>query len=270
MKKPSTNSVIPEGELRCIWMDAGVADYKLCDKEYFCETCTFNMNVTRKTQENSAQTERYEIPSSTNGQAMTKDMFFNTILKKRIDHLRTAPFPQDRMYSRGQYWIQQNTSGNYKVGINNILANFFQPILSIVISKAPASIHRHDPFCWIILPGGAITMRSPIDATITRFNPALQQIPSLLSAAPFDDGWIMDITAKSKGLSSFAPSIDSQRLSKQTLHTVEHIFKQTFHRLQPSTGTTLFDGGFTMDSIENILGPTNYRDAVNRITHFPS
>ncbi|MGD1046894.1 MAG: hypothetical protein ABR936_16435, partial [Bacteroidota bacterium] len=243
MKNQSTNSVIPEGELRCVWMDAGVAGFKLCDQEFRCETCAFNINVTQQNREKATPHAQQETQSSTDSRAMTADAFFNNILKRRLDHLRTVNIPQDRMYNRGQFWIQQNATGNYRVGINHVLANFFQPILSIVISKAPANIHRHDPFCWIILPGGAITLRSPIDATITRFNPALQHIPDLLNAAPFHDGWIMEITAKSKGLNSFTSAADSQRLVKRTLHNVEHIFKQTFQHLQPSAGTTLFDGG---------------------------
>ena len=270
MKNQSMNSVIPEGELRCVWMDAGVTSFKLCDQEFRCETCTFNSNLTRQNIENPVPHAQTETQLSTNDSVMTSDALFNILLKKRLDPLRTFSIPQDRVYNRGQFWIQQNGTGNYRLGINHILASFFQPILSIVISKAPTAIHRHDPFCWIILPGGAITLRSPIDATITRFNPALQQIPSLLNDAPFNDGWIMEITAKSKGLNSFASSTNSQRLAKRMMQNIEHIFKQTFQHLQPSAGTTLFDGGSSMSTIESILGPTLYREVVNRITHFPS
>jgi glycine cleavage system H lipoate-binding protein len=270
MKNQSASSVIPEGEYRCVWMDAGISEFKLCDQEFRCETCAFNMNVTQKSKEHALPTAQREAHQSANGKAMTAEAMFNAILKKRLEHLRTVDIPLDRTYSRGQFWIQQSETGSYRVGINHILANFLQPILSIVISKAPANVHRHDPFCWIVLPGGAITLRSPIEATITSFNPALQQRPGLLSAAPFTDGWIMEITAKSKGLGSVTSSTECQRLTKRTLHSAEHIFKQTFHHLQPSAGTTLFDGGTTMGTIEHILGPTIYREVINRITHFPS
>jgi glycine cleavage system H lipoate-binding protein len=270
MKNQSTNSVIPEGELRCVWMDAGVAEFKLCDQEFRCEKCAFNMNVTQQNRENTIPLDEQEMQHSADSKSMTADALFNNILKNRLDHLRTFNIPQDRTYSRGQFWIQQNETGNYRIGINHILANFFQPILSIVISKAPANIHRHDPFCWIVLPGGAITLRSPIEATITRFNPELQLKPNLLSVAPFNDGWIMEIATKSKGLSSFTSSTDSQRLVKRTLHNAEHIIKQTYQHLLPSAGTTLFDGGVRMSTIESILGPTMYKEVVNRITHFPS
>jgi glycine cleavage system H lipoate-binding protein len=269
MKNQSTNSVIPEGELLCVWMDAGVTGFKLCDQEFRCETCMFNADVTQRNKENTLPQVQNEPLTSPGERAVTADTLFNILLEKRLDYLRAITIPQDRTYSHGQFWIQSNGTGNYKLGINHILANFFQPILSIVISKAPASIHRHDPFCWIILPGGAITLRSPIDASIIRFNPALQQTPSLLSGAPFYDGWIMEIAVKSKGLNSFASSTDSQKMAKRTLQNVEHIFKQAFQHLQPSaTGTTLFDGGTSLSTLENILGPTIYREVVNRITHF--
>ena len=270
MEKQSTNSVIPEGELRCVWMDAGVTEFKLCDQEFRCETCSFNMNVTQQNRDMTSPHARQQTLHSDDGRALTADTMYYSILKKRLDLLRTIQIPQDRIYSRGQFWIQHNEAGNYRVGINHILANFLQPILSIVISKAPANIHRHDPFCWIILPGGAITLRSPIDATMTQFNPALQQKPNLLSTDPFHDGWIVEIKTKSKGLSGFSSSIDSQQIMKRTLNNVEQIFQQTFHHLQPSAGTTLFDGGISMGTLESILDPTIYREVVNRITHFPS
>jgi glycine cleavage system H protein len=269
MEKQSTNSVIPEGELRCVWMDAGVAEFKLCDQELRCETCTFNMKVTQQNGVVAHPPIQQQGKRSVDGRALTADDIFNNVLKKRLEHLRTLQIPQDRIYSRGQFWIQQLEGGNYRVGINHILADFLQPILSIVISKAPANIHRHDPFCWIILPGGAITLRSPIDATMTQFNPALQQKPNLVSTDSFHDGWIVEVKTKSKGLNGFSSSIDSQDMVRRTLNNVEQLFQQTYQHLQPSTGTTLFDGGVSMGTLESILDPAIFREVVHRITLFP-
>ena len=269
MEKQPTNSVIPDGELRCVWMDAGVAEFKLCDQELRCETCAFNMNITHQNRDMTRPYIQQHSKQSDKSRALTAGDIFNNVLKKRLDHLRTLQIPQDRTYSRGQFWIQQHEGGNYRVGINHILADFLQPILSIVISKAPANIHRHDPFCWIILPGGAITMRSPIDATMTQFNPALQQKPNLLNTDPFRDGWIVEIKTKSKGFNGFSSSIDSQDMIRRTLNNVEQLFQQTYQHLQPSAGTTLFDGGVSMGTLESILEPAIFREVVHRITLFP-
>ena len=147
MKNQTTNSVIPDGELRCVWMDAGVTEFKLCDKQFCCDTCTYNMNVMQQHKHKDTPHFQDDSQPTTGGRTMTADSIFNSVLKKRLEALRNVSIPQDRIYNRGQFWIQQNAAGNYHVGINHILANFFQPILSIVISNAPANIHRHDPFC---------------------------------------------------------------------------------------------------------------------------
>lgn len=34
--------VVPAGEEKCIWMEAGVLDYKLCNNNYNCHTCAFD------------------------------------------------------------------------------------------------------------------------------------------------------------------------------------------------------------------------------------
>ena len=33
---------VPEGEDKCIWMEAGVIDFKLCNNYYNCHTCAFD------------------------------------------------------------------------------------------------------------------------------------------------------------------------------------------------------------------------------------
>ena len=34
--------LIPEREKECIWMNAGLLFYKLCDRDYRCEKCPFD------------------------------------------------------------------------------------------------------------------------------------------------------------------------------------------------------------------------------------
>jgi glycine cleavage system H protein len=270
MKNQSTRSVIPSGELQCVWMEAGVSEFKLCDQEFRCESCEFNTTVTQQRLSNTQSSNQQHSHVPLGSRAMTADSYFSQTLKTNIENLRTASIPDNRMYSRSHFWIQQHESGGYRIGIDHILANFFRPILSIVISKAPLAMHRHDPFCWIILPGGAITLRSPLDATISRFNPALHHKPNLLSTEPFDEGWIMEITTKPKSLNTFTSPLNTQQHMERTLRNVEHVFTQAYRHLHPPTGTTLFDGGVGVDNIESILGSKIYLEVVNRILHLPS
>ena len=41
MKKESMK-IVPPGKKRCVWMEAGVVSYKLCDNNYDCPTCAYD------------------------------------------------------------------------------------------------------------------------------------------------------------------------------------------------------------------------------------
>ena len=41
--------------IRCVWMDAGVVNYKLCDRGYDCERCPLDQALHRRPAEKSAQ-----------------------------------------------------------------------------------------------------------------------------------------------------------------------------------------------------------------------
>lgn len=270
MENQSPYSIIPDGELKCIWMDAGVTGFKLCDFQFQCETCEFNKSVTRLHANPVMPQRDQKTQSISKKKTLTAEEIFKHTLRKNLENLSSVNLPKDRMYHRNHYWVHQNDENEYRIGIDHILANFFKPMLSIVYSKAPINIHKHDPFCWIILPGGALTLRSPFEATILRFNPALQHKPNLLNAEPFENGWIMDITAKNKSFNGFTPSSNSNQHMERALQNIEHFFVQAYRHHHPSVGTTLFDGGTTLMNIESILGSKVYLEVVSRISHLPS
>jgi glycine cleavage system H lipoate-binding protein len=43
--------MVPEGENKCIWMEAGVVSYKLCNNQYNCMSCNFDQGMARKAKE---------------------------------------------------------------------------------------------------------------------------------------------------------------------------------------------------------------------------
>jgi hypothetical protein len=45
---------VPSGEDKCIWMEAGVIDYKLCNYYYNCHECPFDKAMKQTTEKNAA------------------------------------------------------------------------------------------------------------------------------------------------------------------------------------------------------------------------
>lgn len=44
-KKIKSYPLIPEEERKCLWMTTGFISYKLCDRNYQCETCPFDQAI---------------------------------------------------------------------------------------------------------------------------------------------------------------------------------------------------------------------------------
>jgi hypothetical protein len=53
-KKMSRFKAVPNGEEKCIWMEAGVIDYKLCNYYYNCSACPFDKAMKQTTDKNAA------------------------------------------------------------------------------------------------------------------------------------------------------------------------------------------------------------------------
>jgi glycine cleavage system H lipoate-binding protein len=47
-KKKTAFKVVPPDKKKCIWMEAGVVSYKLCDNNFDCQTCTYDQGMQLK------------------------------------------------------------------------------------------------------------------------------------------------------------------------------------------------------------------------------
>ena len=55
--------IIPTDERKCIWMEAGVVSYKLCNNHYQCSTCDYDMAMSNKAAQNKIAAAETATPS---------------------------------------------------------------------------------------------------------------------------------------------------------------------------------------------------------------
>lgn len=47
-EKRESMKIVPPGKKKCVWMEAGVVSYKLCDNNYDCSTCVYDQGMQLK------------------------------------------------------------------------------------------------------------------------------------------------------------------------------------------------------------------------------
>lgn len=252
-------------------MDAGVVEFKLCDRAFECESCKFDALIRRKPE--SDQRSDAALPSgSTSGlhagrEALSAEQLFIDILRKRLRPLQERNLLQDRLYHQSRYWMRRESDDVYQFGIDHIAADLIHPALGVVFPGTSGAVHRHDPLCWIIVMGGTLPLRSPVNGVVLRYNEELKHNPLLLNSDPYEDGMILKIRLEGnkRGFYNFRQSDEAQRQIEGQLAEIERSFLQAFHQGKPPVGTTLFDGGVRLENIEGILGAQTFFDTVSGI-----
>ncbi|MDE3057706.1 MAG: hypothetical protein KGJ59_07100 [Bacteroidota bacterium] len=275
----SKHRVIPESELHCIWMEAGVTDYKLCDRKYRCEECPFDSEMRKFQSEINSPFDLEQKPVVTKKRHATAASFhaqaeppagnedasicFSRLCDEEIHTLLKHLLPCDRTYFRNHTWVKYETPSLNTMGVDHIGAHFLQQIVSVVLPDTPTQVGQNSPFVWLVFREGTIALRSGIQGTITETNGELLDHPLKLATDPYNAGWILRISIpmqhqlqKSLTLNTNLPALKAELAGIKSNLMAGFQYEQT-------RSITLYDGGRTLKSIHEIIGEKKYFEIVN-------
>jgi len=154
--------------LPCIWMNAGLVSYKLCDMEFECERCPFDASIR-------------------GGRPVTERLGNNSISSK-------WEFRSDRYYDRFHGWIQPLNGTEFRYGLDVFAGHLLSHASSIVLPPVQTRLYKGRLACWILDEAEVVPLRSPVTGNVSQMNLKVQQNPSLISSSPYDKGWLLEIS----------------------------------------------------------------------------
>ncbi len=155
----------------CVWMDAGLITYKLCDRNFECEQCPLD-----------AALHGASRPCATGPAPI-----------RHGKHDRMG-FPEDRVYCSGHTWLRSlGAEGVVRFGIDSFAASLMPILTGFRAVAPPRVVRRGRPLCEVETEHGPLLLSAPIDARVARWNSALADDPAILVSAPYDGGWIVDL-----------------------------------------------------------------------------
>lgn len=144
----------------CWWMVAGVVDYKLCDRNFDCEHCPFDLIL----QSGSQQTEE---KSTATPRGVIESVFYHPA------HL----------------WVRVEDRGNVRVGLDDFAQRILGRVYSVSLPHEGLRIET-GKYCWSVThKAGETLLLAPITGVILEVNWKLNQSPSLLNRDPYGAGW---------------------------------------------------------------------------------
>lgn len=91
-EKRESIKIVPPGKKKCVWMEAGVVSYKLCDNNYDCSTCVYDhaMQVKVERQKQAVEPTLVEVASDKLNATWTEKMMLLPASQRKCRYMITG------------------------------------------------------------------------------------------------------------------------------------------------------------------------------------
>lgn len=227
---------------KCIWMDANVVAYKLCDQNYDCERCSFDF-VMRNTWKEKTDSE----------QVMSR-FGNNNIFYKAIRNISNIRCDEELNYLKGQVVLKKMFGGIYTIGINQLLLTLLENISSVKILHGYGIIKKDEPLVELNGKWGRRVISAPMDITF------LQKLKIDIDDLP-GDSWFGVVSIAETGLASVKYPVEQSRTQNQCL--ISQL--QNYLVSAPEAGATMMDGGKSCEYLYEVLGIEEFRRMISEL-----
>jgi glycine cleavage system H protein len=230
----------------CVWMDAGVIAFRLCDRGFACDHCPFDAAVRR------------DPRAAIQGDAPEA---------RPAPPLAAWAFPPDRLYTSGHLWVQVIRDGRVRTGIDACGARLVRGVQQVRASPWPDELKRDELLCVLVVDRGELPIGAPVAGRPCRWNEALESRPALIGSEPYSGGWLaeLDMTRPAE-LDTLQRAAETQRRAMLDARLFRR--EVAFHLLstEPSGPEPGLDGEF-LEASARLVGPGSLAEMTGRILH---
>ncbi len=256
-------SVIPKGDKPCVWMELGVVAYKICDRDFNCDTCPLDIGLRglAGTPTTDEAKDKSPVPSvepvSRRGQNYDPTRFS---LVSHLENFRD----DDRYFYPKHTWIQVKAPDRVYVGIDNIAAIVLGSIDDVSLPARGQRILRGECCCQIIQGVRVFSILSPVSGRVVETNEDLHAFPDELVLDSLGKGWLCCIEPD-----NLEDDLRFCRVGEavfpwylKELEWLDSILTKSLRRSKKLLGHTMYDGGELSRNLQDLLSPDEYRRLV--------
>jgi glycine cleavage system H lipoate-binding protein len=257
MKNNEKYYSIPVGEVKCIWMTAGIVNYKLCDKKYDCDNCGFYFTA----KDDPSVYERiYPSVSRNNAPELKSNDYRDRILS----FLDDWSIDEKCQYYPGHIWVKMKDENTALVGIDSLFGKILPKTKNIVEPLIGNILKQDQPGCWVTSNDITFTLKSPLSGIVDKVNENLFLESDLISQDPFGKGWLFSLKPTNFDIER-KKLINAEKMKFNTERDVLKLKKKLLSVIEPHNeeiGETMMDGGQALSDIYIIIGKKNYQNII--------
>ncbi|MBN2126060.1 MAG: glycine cleavage system protein H [Deltaproteobacteria bacterium] len=215
-------------EQECIWMRAGIINFRLCDRDFDCYNCPFDENMKRAMggkalhgKEEKASpwmtqvSERYRVaqgpcihylsgrmaspgPCENNyecyrcpvQEALEARRPVRGMNRPKYTNVSGYRVADGYYYHMGHSWAQLTYEGNVRIGMDDFTSRVFGPADRIEIPPVGTTLRQGEVGWLLSRQGQEAPMQMPVSGTVIAVNDEVKKDPRIAHAEPYQEGWL--------------------------------------------------------------------------------
>ena len=208
----------------CIWMQAGVIDYWLCDRSFNCEACPLDRALRGRFADRSQR-----VP------------------------LAATPKPSTLRFHPSHIWINPVSETEWKLGLDSHSLHAFTEPATVSLPRAGRRIAKEERLLSLLVDSDALRWPSPVDLVVLERNDRWNADAPQMRELPDGDNWLL-LVKLPHGLnqSAWLESDPMDRLCHQE-NTALRDLCMAATAADSEVGETAADGGVLMRPADQIL-----------------
>jgi glycine cleavage system H lipoate-binding protein len=258
-------SHINKASLKCIWMSAGIVNYKLCDHNFECETCEFDKVMqgilVHENKENPSQ------PEYQKKEASREDEKINNWIQQYFSSLFAGcRFYLDHCYQSNYFWCQKETEDAILIGLDKLVVKMISPVDRIILPEEGDSFHKGQLMAWIFRKGKTLPLHAPIGGEISEINPEFTVTG--FEHVIEEDKYLFKMSKKGIGqqIQNKCNELAGLQFYIKKVNLLKNLLWDSLQESIPANiGETLADGGHLQVDLEKIIGTDNFERLLKQI-----
>ncbi len=249
---------LTQKDLKCIWMLAGVVNYRLCEHEYRCENCDLDRVLRGEHPEKApASSLTAEIatlqPVSASLKAVNQmaQQYLLTLVRNCQIHL-------DRDYHPSHLWTQIEAENVLNVGIDHLVFKLVEPAAKIILPEVGKTYRVGQLIAYLTYKTQIFPFHAPVSGKVVALN---SEWPAVVPSQGFEDVWLFKIESPDlqQDWTHARNKLRSLEIYARKLELLRHHLTQALIAQHPApVGLTMADGGQLELALEKVLGEKNF------------
>jgi glycine cleavage system H lipoate-binding protein len=253
-----------DASAECVWMQAGVVGYKLCDHQFDCDHCPFDLAI-----RDGGHIAAASPPPSA---APRPPLSSSPLERVDVAGLGACAINRSVFYHPGHLWARVEDGGRVRVGLDDFAQRLVGRFYAVGLPH-PGHQAQAGTTCWRIShQAGDTALLAPVPGIVRQLNPRLAERPSLVNCDPYGEGWafVIEPTLLEQSLKSLYYGERAARWFADSLARFEAEAGKFIAASSPAIGATMADGGLAVEDLHLVVNADQLQKLINSFLSHPA